>query len=362
MRRILPYIAVLAGAFIIFGGTLWFNSFMSGMRGARYADREIRPVVDTVVVAYSKHAPTLQSTATLVSDQAVDVSAQVSGQIVSVLFESGQKVAQGQSLVQLDNRIPKLIYAMDLANLEYKSENYKRQESLYKSQATSEEHRDKAKVDFLTQEALTAKDLVTLENNTIRAPFSGKLGIRNISVGQYITPSSALVNLQKTDPLYLDFSLSSRHLTSLQDGLSVNATTQQFPGKVFHGLVKALDSTVDSSTRTIMVRAEIANPDNLLVPGQSADITVILPTQQQLIMAPRTAVTVSLYGNTVYVVTPKEEDKSRYIATQRTVTTGISDKDMIEVTSGLKPGDIIVTSGQNKLRSGEEILLQSAEK
>ena len=359
MQRALPYLGVFLLSVILFGGTFFFRSFTNNIITQKYGDREMRPVISTFTVQTQSLQPALTSTGSLISDQSVDVSSQVSGQVVDIFFASGERVEAGQVLVQLDNRIAQLTYDRDLALLANKKANLARQEKLFTSKATSEERRDQARVEFLTQEAVTARDLVTLENHTIKAPFSGKLGIRDLSIGQYITPQIALINLQHTDPIHFDFTLASRHLKSVYPGLTVLAKTEQFPDRTLKGVIKAIDASVDQSTRTFTVRCEISNPDSQLIAGQAARARVLLPQREGVLMVPRTAVTISLYGDTVFVVNPLDEQSDRFVVQQRTVKTGTVDGDFIEVLEGLDADEQIVVSGQNKIRTGVEILIQN---
>ena len=208
----------------------------------------------------------------------------------------------------------------------------------------------------MAQKAQVAQDKVNLDYTRIQAPFSGLLGIREVDIGEYITTSTPLVSLQQLNPMYVDFPMSSELLAKFSKGQAVNVIVSSQSKRTYPGKILAINSSVDESTRTVNVRASLNNDDESLLPGQFADVSVLLPVESSVIKIPRTAITYSLYGNAVLLVTKKTVDgKSQSIATETYVTTGDVDGDDVVILKGLSVGDIIVSSGQNKVTSGQVI-------
>lgn len=250
---------------------------------------------------------------------------------------------------------------MDKATLAYDKVNYLSQKALIKNNATSQNEVDSAQATYMAQKAKVAQDKINLDDTTIRAPFSGKLGLRQVDVGQYITTSTVIVSLQQLDPMYVDFPLSSNLLSQFKSGQAVHVEVNSQPGKIYNGKIVAVDSLVDESTRTVNVRASIKNDDESLLPGQFADISVLLPVQKDVVEVPRAAITYSLYGNAVLLVTEKEVDgKTEHIATEKYVTTGDVDGENVVILKGLNAGDVIVSSGQNKVSSGGVVTINNS--
>ena len=186
-------------------------------------------------------------------------------------------------------------------------------------------------------------------------------GIRQVDVGQYITTSTVLVSLQQLNPMYVDFPMSSNLLSQFAAGQAVKVVVSSQPDRTYTGKIVAVDSSVDESTRTVNVRATIENKDESLLPGQFADVSVLLPAQKNVVEVPRTAITYSLYGNAVLLVTQKQVDgKTVNIATQTYVTTGDVDGDNVLILKGLKAGDVVVSSGQNKVSSGGIVTINNS--
>lgn len=355
------YFWVIFFAVVIFGGTFSFRMLRNHIEAKAYSDRETRPVISTVMVNKTTYQPMLSSVGSMTAVQGVDVTSQINGQIVSIPFRSGQDVKEGDILVQLDNRLALQAYQMDQATLAYDKVNYDSQRQLLATDATNKNAVDQAEATYLAQKALTEKDKINLDDTTIKAPFSGRLGIRQVDIGQYITTSTVLASLQQLDPMLVDFAMSGAQVTQLYKGQPIKLTVSSQQSKVFEGKIIAIDSAVNEATRTINVRASVDNKDETLLPGQFANVSIILPTQENVLTVPRTAIAYSLYGNAVYVVTSKQssDSKKQYIVTEKYVTVGETDGDNVIITKGLNEGDQVVSSGQNKVTSGQEVLIDN---
>ena len=360
MRKYFFWIIILL--IIIFGGTFGFHFLRNAKMAEQLAARgSLHPVISTVAAVKKDYQPVLPSVGSLTAFKGIDLTSQVNGEITKIMFVSGRHTKQGDALVQLDDRLAREAYNMDKATLAYDKVNYLSQKALIKNNATSQNEVDSAQATYMAQKAKVAQDKINLDDTTIRAPFSGKLGLRQVDVGQYITTSTIIVSLQQLDPMYVDFPLSSNLLSQFKSGQAVHVEVNSQPGKIYNGKIVAVDSLVDESTRTVNVRASIKNDDESLLPGQFADISVLLPVQKDVVEVPRAAITYSLYGNAVLLVTEKEVDgKTEHIATEKYVTTGDVDGENVVILKGLNAGDVIVSSGQNKVSSGGVVTINNS--
>src|SRR5690606_22773107 len=206
---------------------------------------------------------------------------------------------------------------------------------------------------------------------TIRAPFSGVLGIRKVNLGQFVNPGDAIVSLQQLDPIYLDFSLPEQQVGKLVVGTRVRASVDAQPGQSFEGEVTAIEPLVDADTRNFRAQATLRNPDGTLRPGSFAKVGFELGGEREVVVIPQTAVSFNPYGNAVFVIgkvkrKPGEKDMQgnaltgdKLVVTQRFVKTGATRGDLIVVTEGLKPGEQVVTSGLLKLRNDAEVTINN---
>jgi membrane fusion protein, multidrug efflux system len=197
----------------------------------------------------------------------------------------------------------------------------------------------------------------------INAPFSGKLGIRNVNIGQYVSPGTGLVNLQSMDPLLIQFTLPEQQLEKLYPGQPLEFTVDTYPHQVFHGKITATEAAVNIQTRNIMVEGLIPNADMQLYPGLFANVQVLLPTQQNVVTVPQTAVSYTLFGDSVFVVKPEGKDKEgkpNMVVHIRYVTTGDRHGDKVAITKNLKAGEEVVNSGQLKLNDGDTVLINNS--
>ena len=319
--------------------------------------------VSTIMATQKTWNPTLKSVGTLLAVQGVDVNSEVPGQIVKIYFKSGQHVKDGNPLVQLDDLVDQQTLQNHLAGLRLDKVNYKRQSRLYRTNATAKSTLDQAQAKMLQSQAQVTTAQVMIQKKKIKAPFNGQLGIRKVNLGQYLSPGETIVTLQALNPLFVDFSLPEQNLRQVHVGQALTITTDAFPGVTFDGKVTAVSSLVDVSTRSLSVRAKIPNADERLYPGLFANVSVILPQQKNVITVPQTAITYSLYGDSLYVVTKSKNKKTKktdLIATQKFVTLGERKGIVVAVKKGIKPGDVVVTSGQLKLQTGDRVIINNS--
>jgi membrane fusion protein (multidrug efflux system) len=348
---------------VIFGGTFLYDAVRVIMIKQYFAHYQVPAVSVSIakVEAQTWH-PSFSAVGTLKAANGVEINAQVNGQITAIYFESGQRVEKGAPLIQLDDAIDRQTLANNLAQLQADKLDYDRKLQLSKSNGVAQSEVDVAKARWLESQAAVETAKLNIAYKQIVAPFSGKIGIRQINIGQFIMAGKDLVSLQALNPLYVDFSLPEQDLASLQLGLPVEVKVDTYPKALFTGKISALNSQVDESTRTLLVRAIIMNEKEHLYPGLYAQVRVKLPQKNQVLTIPQTAVNYSLYGNTVFVVEQKGKDKKGkpiFVATERFVKLGSRQGDDIAVLEGLNLGETIVIAGQVKLQPGAQITWNS---
>jgi membrane fusion protein (multidrug efflux system) len=211
--------------------------------------------------------------------------------------------------------------------------------------------------------ALADQQRVIVAKKTVKAPFAGHLGIRQVDIGQYLNAGTAIVTLQALDPIFVDFSLPQQALAQLQTGQKVTALVDAYPGASFTGELVAIDPKVDTTTRNLSIRAAFKNPDHKLLPGMFVTAQIDTGSPQQLVTVPQTAVTYNAYGSTVYLIDDQGKDDKgnpKLFAKQTFVTTGDTRGDQVAILKGIKAGDQIVTAGQVKLRNGVPVVINNS--
>jgi membrane fusion protein (multidrug efflux system) len=359
---------IILGVFI--GGLAWFKLvFMPTMIQEFLSSQVPPPATITAEPAKQQEwTERLPAIGTLISSQGVEVAAQVGGLVTGIGFESGQDVEKGSKLVQLDISVEEADLASAVAVLKEAEISFKRQADLLIKSVTSEANVDTARVKKDSAVASLDRIKALIGQKTILAPFTGRLGIRHVEVGQYISPGLAMVTLQALDPIWVDFPMPEQNVGKLRVGQVVNLTVDAFPGQVFAGTVTSLDARVSQETRTLLVRGTLANPNRILLPGMFANVAVLSGEPQKVVTVPRTAVTYSLYGDSVYVLKPKEgqpapekPEDAVFTAERRFVKTGQVRDERVAVTSGLAEGEQVVTSGQVKLSNGALVRVDNSQ-
>ena len=246
-----------------------------------------------------------------------------------------------------------------------------RWQKLSRDQLVSKDDAQQKLTAAATAQAQVEAQRALVAQKTIRAPFSGVLGIRKVNLGQYVAPGAAVVSLQQLDPIYLDFSLPEQEIGKMVVGTRIRASVDALPGQVFEGEVTAIEPQVDANTRNFKVQATLPNPDRAVRPGGFAKVGFDLGGARDVVVIPQTAVSFNPYGNAVFVVSkvkrkPGEKDMQgkpltgdKFVVTQRFVKTGATRGDLIAVTDGLKPGEQVVTSGLLKLRNDAEVTINN---
>ncbi len=305
----------------------------------------------------------LPAIGTLKASQGIDLSVEIAGTITDVQFQSGQKVSKGQAIVLLDSEMEQASLVSAEADLSLARLEFQRARSLLDRQAISRSEYDRLNAQSQKAEASVAQLRASLAKKRILAPFSGTIGIRQVDVGDYIAAGTPIATLQDISTLYVDFFLAEQHVPLLALGQKVQLRVAAYPDERFEGVISALNPKVETTTRNVQVRAELANPDGRLLPGMFADLQVLLPTENAQVVVPETAITYTLYGNSVLLVTegtPPEgvsRDEPYLVVERRFVTTGERRDGLVVVLDGLEGGEQVITAGQLKLDSGTHVAI-----
>lgn len=357
MKSMLIWVGILFGAIILYKSVLGIIIKISLSRQSKVV------AVSTMGVGYSTWQPLLTASGSLRAIRGVNVTTELAGMVQQIYFTPGSYVKAGDVLVQLnaDNDIA-LLNSLK-ANAELSRITYRRDQAQFAIKAVSKQVVDADAANLKSVEAQVAQQEAIVAKKSIRAPFDGRLGINQVNPGQFINPGDKVVTLQTLNPIYVDFYMPQQSLAQLKVGQPVVLTTDVFPDLKFTGKITTIDPAVDVSTRNVEVEATIANPENKIAPGMFANVEVIVGQAQQFLTIPQTAVTFNPYGDLVYVVYQKNQKshgKPVLIVRQHFIVTGETRGEQIKVLKGLQAGNVIVTSGQLKLKNDSEIEINNS--
>lgn len=352
---------MLLVAGIVFGGIFGYLAFGNYMMNRHFATMKEPPVVvSTIKATVQLWQPRIRAVGNLRAAQGVDVASEISGIVETVDFRSGDDVTAGQVLLQLNADADIAQLQVLEAAAELARTVYERDMKQLEIQAVSQAVVDADAADLKGRLAQQAQQAALVAKKTIRAPFSGKLGITTINPGQYIDPGTKIVTLQSLDAVYADFFLPQQELARLAIGQEVNISVDTFPGRVFNGTITAINTKVEQDTRNIRVQASVPNPRHELLPGMFAAVEVQAGGPKPYLTLPQTAVSFNPYGETVYIVEMSgKDDKDVPVlkARQAFITTGETRGDQLSVLKGVKEGDTVVSSGQHKLKNGSIVII-----
>jgi membrane fusion protein (multidrug efflux system) len=320
--------------------------------------------VTTVVAQRETWPSTLTVIGTAAAIQGVTVSADLPGTIDKIHFESGQQVHEGDILVELDTRQERA----QLANLEAQRDlagiNYGRAQELVKAGVISRSDYDNANAQQKATEAQVGDIKAAIARKTIRAPFTGLLGIRQVSLGQYLAAGQAIVALQSVDPIYVNFGVPQQQIAQMRSGRAVRVTNGDLPGMAFTGTITALDSVINEQTRNIQVQATFANKGNKLRPGMFVQVELPVGQPRQVVPLPASAINYAPYGDSVFIVSEMKDAKGNTYrgVRQQVVKIEGSRGDQVAIISGINPGDEVVSSGVFRLRNGAPVQVNNTVK
>lgn len=349
-------IIMVISLIVVFGGIFGWKAYQSWQAEQRSGP----PPLATVAAAQARAEvwqPKLSAVGSLSAVQGVSVSTEVAGMVSQIDFQSGKAVKEGNLLVQLDDTADRAQLRALKAQVELARINYERIQELIRTRAVSQSELDRSRSELENLRAQVEAQEALIAKKSIRAPFTGRLGIRQINQGQYISPGTDIVTLQSLDPIYVNFLLPERFLRNVSVGQSVELTVAAFPEGIFRGIINAISPRVDEATRNLPIQATLQNDDYRLRPGMFAEVDVLLPKQKSVITLPRTAITYAPYGDSVFVI---EEKDGELMVQRRQVQTGEVRNGQVEIVEGLSAGDRVVSAGQVKLRNDQRIQIDNS--
>ena len=354
---------VLIAATILIVAALGFVKFKQIQTAiAQGAAFQLPPAAVTTIVAEREDWPaTLSAVGTVAAVRGVTISADLPGVVDRIAFSSGQSVREGAVLAVLDTRQERAQLAAAEAKQQLTRVNFERVQGLLNEKVISRAEFDQATADQQQAEAQAGEIRAAIERKTIRAPFSGELGIRQVNLGQYLSAGDPLVKLESLDPIYVNFGVPQQAAGQMRPGLPVHVKVGEHGEMTFSGRVTAIDSVVDETTRNVQVQATLSNPAGKLRPGMFVQTEVVVGESQPVVSLPASAISYAPYGDSVFVVVDtKGEDGQTYKGVrQQFVKVGPTRGDQVGIVSGIKPGDEVVTSGVFKLRNGAAVLVNN---
>jgi membrane fusion protein (multidrug efflux system) len=327
------------------------------------AQGEPKFTVSAAKAQMTEWQPTLSAVASLHAVQGADLSAEVAGIVESIDFESGQDVSAGKLLVRLRSADDRAHLESLAATAALAQVTLTRDKAQYEAQAISQATLDGDEATLKAAQAQVEEQRALVNKKFIRAPFSGRVGIRAVDPGQYVAAGAKLVTLQALDPIYADFYLPQQALKQVAIGQSITVTTDLASGKPVQGKIEAVNPQVDANTRNVQIRALLRNADFRLLPGMFANLMVNVGTPQRLLTLPQTAIVYNPYGASVFVVQAvkgKEHAAGDLSVRQQFVQTGPTRGDQVAILKGLREGDQVVTSGQLKLKNGALVVINNS--
>ena len=355
-KRIIYSILGLVVIIAILGGIKALQIGAMIDQGKKYV-----PPPETVTTALARAETwdtALTAVGTLSAVQGVTVAAELPGKVVNISFEPGATVKKGDLLVKQDTTSEEAQLPGAVAQVTLTRSNRQRAETLLKEKIISQADYDTSVASYEQAMAQAENIRATIAKKTIRTPFSGRLGTRLVNLGQILREGDPVVSLQSLDPIYVDFTIPQQELTRLKIGLPVTVTTDALPGETILGRITTISPQIDADTRAVKLQATVTNKAEKLRAGMYVTVSVGLPVRQKVLIIPATAVMYAPYSDSVFVVEQAKDGKGK-IVRQQFVRLGEKRGDFVVVTSGLKEGEIMVSTGVFKLRNGQSVVVDN---
>lgn len=354
------FIAIILLA-LVGGGLVGFNLFRDRMIAQFLADRPVPTMpVETVLAETVTWQPSYATIGTVNAAQGVELTVEAAGIVREIGFSANDEVEAGQTLLQMDDEVQQADLTAARSQLDLERATLTREQELQSRGVASAARLDQARAAFEAATAQLARGEAVIAQRRLVAPFDGTIGLPRVDRGAYVSPGTIVATLQDLDTMRVDFSLPEQALPSLFIGQHLRVRIDG-DAREFGGEIRGIDTRVDPGSRMIAVRGRVDNPDRALTPGQFARIRIDLPEEEGVITLPQTAVSISLYGDFVYVVRPREDDADTLEVRQVFVTLGRRDNGQVEIVDGLEAGDRVVASGQNRLSNRSPVTLAETE-
>lgn len=356
MRTFRRFLIVILFLGVVFGGIFGYKFYQFGQMKEQMSQEQPPVEVSATVASARTWTPSAKSVGSVEAINGIRVANEVPGVIEEIAFESGDTVERGDVLIRLDAEIDEAALRTRRAEAQLAQQEFKRVEDLLPRRAVSQSQFDEAKANYDAARARVNEAEAQLSKKVIRAPFDGKLGLRLVDQGEYIATGTPIVEINMLDPIYLDYTISERNLPQVEKGYEVIATVAAVPDESFTGEVSAINTSVNPETRTVRIRATVANPEGKLRPGMFATIMTREPEEREVITLPQTAVSYNTYGDFVFLI--RENDEGERIVTRRSVTTGSVRDGRVAVLEGLEDGDQVVSKGLQRLRADQRVTIR----
>jgi membrane fusion protein (multidrug efflux system) len=359
-RAVLKVVGGLVAVFLLIAGIkVWQIMTLIS------AGKKMTPPPTTVTsspVQKGDWQPALTAVGSITAVQGAIISAELPGTVVEINFQSGTQVKKSGVLLKLDASAEQAQLRAAQADAELAKADLERAKDLANRKVISTAELDAASAKYAQKQAAVENIQSIIDKKEIRAPFDGFAGIRTVNPGQMVIVGQPLVSLQALDQVYVDFALPQQQLAELKPDLAVKVTTDAIPGREFDGKLTAINSSVDPITRNVALQATVENTDHALRPGMFGRVKVFLPQSNPTLFIPATAVSYAPYGNSVFLIDKKHDDKTgkdSLVLRQQFIRTGETRGDLVAVTEGLKEGDLVVSTGVFKLRNGMEVVVDN---
>jgi membrane fusion protein, multidrug efflux system len=359
-----PMLIMIISVAVLFGLVFAYKAFKGFMIGkAMKANQTPVFTVSTATATMQPWTQQLQATGSFRAVLGTFVTSEISGLVRNVYFHHGDLVKKDTLLVELNTDTEVAQLGVYKAQAQVAKITYDRDVAQLAVQAVSQQQVDNDLANLNVAQSQIAQEESIIAKKLLRAPFDGRLGISTVNPGDYISPGLKIVTIQALDPIYVQFTLPQQNLPQLKVGQAIHLTTNVFPERIFSGSINAINPIVDETTRNVSVEATLQNPQKILLPGIFADVTLTYGAPQKKLTLPISSVSFNPYGQIVYTLKDSGKKDSRgkniYTVTQMFVKVGEARGDQIQIISGIKAGDTVVTSGQPKLKNGSPVVINN---
>jgi membrane fusion protein (multidrug efflux system) len=357
-------VIMLAAVGVVLGLVFGFGIFKGVMMKRYFASAGAPPqTVSTMVARFEEWQPTISAVGSLRAVKGADLALEVSGIVEEVLFTSGEEVKAGTVLLRLRAEDDEARLRSLEASAQLSQTTYERNRKQFEAKAISQAQLDVDAANLKNAQAAVQEQRANLNKKIVRAPFAGRLGVRNVDVGQFLTPGTPVVTLQALDPIYADFYLPAQQVNRIAAGQKATVRIDSEAAAGLQGEISAINPKVEANSRNVLVRATLGNPTQKLLPGTSVNIEVNTGAPQRYITLPQTAITYNPYGDTVFLAQEDGKDEKgqpKLKARQTFVVTGPTRGDQVAIFEGIKEGDQVVTAGGTKLQNDTPLLINNA--
>lgn len=358
MRTASRFIIVIIFLGLVLGGIFGYKFYQFGQMEKQMSQPQPPAQISVTRSTKENWQPSIKAVGSVQAINGIEVANELPGVVETINFESGDTVAKGDVLIRLDAAIDEAALRTRRAEAQLAAQEFKRISDLLPKKAVSQAQYDEAKANYDAARARVNEAEAQLSKKVIRAPFDGNLGIRMIDQGEYIATGTPIVEINMLDPIYVDYTLSEKALPDVDKGYPVTVTVAAVPDEAFSGEVSAINTSVNPESRTVRIRATLANKEGKLRPGMFATIQTGQPRDNEVVTLPRTAISYNTYGNYVFVV--DENDEGVQVVNRRSVDTGEVRDGRTEIVSGLEAGETVVAKGLLRLRAGQRVEIQES--